>query len=95
MTIMVEIQHYLKTSSKVLVQLVGMQQEESQRRQQELSEDIALKEEAETIDQQCHVLREMQGARRLLVGVETVGRFYPDNDGDVDAVIKTIDGDAG
>ena len=43
------------------------------------------KEEAETIDQQCHVLREMQGARRLLVGVETVGRFYPDNDGDVDA----------
>ena len=87
MTIMVEIQHYLKTSSKVLVQLVGMQQEESQRRQQELSEDIALKvglfvititmlkkkEEAETIDQQCHVLREMQGARRLLVGVEAVG----------------------
>ena len=27
----------------MLVQLVGMQQEESQRRQQELSEDIALK----------------------------------------------------
>ena len=43
MTIMVEIQRYLKKSSKVLVQLVGMQQEESQRRQQELSEDIALK----------------------------------------------------
>ena len=43
------------------------------------------KEEAETIDQQCHVLREMQGARRLLVGVEAVGWFYPDNDGDVDA----------
>ena len=98
-----------------------MQEEESQRRQQELSEDIALKvggrvndilrhvkqnvyiflpedialkvvfsvsyafhnhllhlyhfdwqEEAETIDQQCHVLRETPGTRRLLVGVETV-----------------------
>ena len=107
----------------MLVQLVGMQEEESQRRQQELSEDIALKvggrvydilrhcmsnkkmyiflpedialkvvfsvsyafhnhllhlyhfdgqEEAETIDQQCHVLRETPGTRRLLVGVETV-----------------------
>ena len=31
-----------------------------------------MQEEAETIDQQCHVLREMPGARRLLVGVETV-----------------------
>ena len=46
------------------------------------------KEEAETIDQQCHVLREMQGARRLLVGVEAVGWFFvvmltqDDKDGD-------------
>ena len=53
---------------QVLVQLVGMQQEESLRRQQELSEDIALKvgfgisieilqEESESIDQQyCSVI---------------------------------------
>ena len=29
-------------------------------------------EESESIDQQCHVLRETPGTRRLLVGVETV-----------------------
>ena len=34
--------------SQVLVQLVGLQQEESQKRQRELAEDIALKVEAFT-----------------------------------------------
>ena len=53
-----------------------------------------MQEEAETIDQQCHVLREMAGARRLLVGVETVDNsikcdvYYDesndDDDGDDD-----------
>ena len=37
-----------------------------------LSFAISLQEEAETIDQQCHVLKEAPGTRRLLVGVESV-----------------------
>ena len=33
---------------------------------------VVMQEESESIDQQCHVLREIPGTRRLLVGVETV-----------------------
>ena len=42
----------------MLVQLVGMQEEESQRRQQELSEDIALKVGGRVFDILRHVKQE-------------------------------------
>jgi hypothetical protein len=58
----------LRHRMAVLLQLVGLQQGESQARQQQLREDIGQKEAAEEIDQRCHVLQERRGAARAQEG---------------------------